>query len=182
MSDTAFLVRDRKRLATAYVDGSPPRLMQDPDVVPFGAGSGIRYSPGRIFNPDSYPSGGAGMAGTAPDLLTFLETIRRGGGAVLSSDSARAMMSNQIGSLRIDVEPTPSWGFGFGGAVLIDRQLAGVPQGVGTWKWGGVYGHHWFVDPVSQLTVAALTNTAVEGLFGRFVPELMTAVYGVPPS
>ncbi len=183
MSDTAFVVRDPKRLAVAYVDGPPPRRMQDPDVVPFGEGSGIRYSPSRIFNERSYPSGGAGMAGTAPDFLRFLEAIRSGGGGVLRTDSTRAMMSNQIGSLRIDVEPTPSWGFGFGGAVLVDRQLAGVPQGVGTWKWGGVYGHHWFVDPVSQLTVVALTNTAVEGLFGRFVPDLMAAVYGAsPPS
>jgi CubicO group peptidase (beta-lactamase class C family) len=87
------------------------------------------------------------------------------------------MMSNQIGSLRIDTEPTPSWGFGFGGAVLMDPQLASVPQGAGTWKWGGVYGHHWYVDPAKRLTVVALTNTAVEGLFGRFVTDLMDAVY-----
>jgi len=181
MSDTAFVVRDPKRLAVAYVDGPPPRRMQDPDVVPFGEGSGIRYSPSRIFNERSYPSGGAGMAGTAPDFLTFLEAIRRGGGGALTSDSTRAMMSNQIGSLRTDTERTPSWGFGFGGAVLMDRQLAGVPQGVGTWKWGGVYGHHWYVDPTNQLTVVALTNTALEGLFGRLVPDLMAAVYGTPP-
>ena len=177
MSDTGFAVRDPKRLATPYVDGLPPRRMQDPDVVPFGDGVGIRYSPSRIFHEKSYPSGGAGMAGTAADFVTFLETIRRGGGSVLTPDSTRLMMSNQIGSLRIDTEPTPSWGFGFGGAVLMDPQLAGVPQGAGTWKWGGVYGHHWYVDPTKRLTVVALTNTAVEGLFGRFVTDLMDAVY-----
>jgi len=179
MLDTAFTVRDPQRLATAYVDGSPPRRMQDPDVIPFGEGAGIRYSPSRIFAARSYPSGGAGMAGTAPDFLNFLETIRVGGGKVLTSDTTRAMMSNQIGSLRIDIEPTPSWGFGFGGAVLMDPQLAGVPQGAGTWKWGGVYGHHWFVDPTRQLTVVALTNTALEGLIGQFVPELQAAVYAM---
>jgi CubicO group peptidase (beta-lactamase class C family) len=180
MSDTAFVVRDPKRLAAAYVDGPPPRLMRDPDVVPFGGGSGIRYSPGRIFNGRSYPSAGAGMAGTAPDFLAFLEAIRRGGGGVLKGESTRAMMSNQIGALRVDTEQTPAWGFGFGGAVLVDRELAGVPQGVGTWKWGGVYGHHWFVDPVNKLSVVALTNTALEGLFGQFVPDLRAAVYGAP--
>jgi CubicO group peptidase (beta-lactamase class C family) len=118
MSDTGFAVRDPKRLATPYVDGLPPRRMKDPDVVPFGDGVGIRYSPSRIFHEASYPSGGAGMAGTAADFVTFLETIRRGGGSVLTPDSTRLMMSNQIGSLRIDTEPTRSWGFGFGGAVL----------------------------------------------------------------
>ncbi len=177
MSDTAFTVRDTNRLATPYVDGNPPRRMTDPDTVPFGEGAGISYAPGRIFNRDSYPSGGAGMAGTADDFMRFLEAVRRGGAPILKRASAEKMMSNQIGDLRTTVEATPSWGFGFGGAVLMDQQLAGVPQSVGTWKWGGVYGHHWYVDPARCLTVVALTNTAVEGLFGKFVGELMGAVY-----
>ena len=178
MTDTAFGVRDTRRLVTPYVDGPPPRRMKDPDVVPFGEGAGIRYSPSRIFDPRSYPSGGAGMAGTATDFLRFLEMVRLGGGNVLSKESTHHMMSNQIGSLRIDVEATPSWGFGFGGAVLLDPLLAGVPQAAGTWKWGGVYGHHWYVDPANRLTVVSLTNAAIEGMVGTFVTDLMSAVYG----
>ena len=157
MKHTGFTVSDPARLVTAYVDGAPPRRMADPDVVPFG--------------------GGAGMAGAAPDFLTFLETLRQGGGAILTSDSVRAMMANQIGALRVNVELTPSWGFGFGGAVLMDPQLAGVPQAAGTWKWGGVYGHHWYVDPRNRLSVVTLTNTALEGMAGGFVVQLMNAVY-----
>ena len=88
------------------------------------------------------------------------------------------MTANQIGSLRITTEETPSWGFGFGGAVLMDRELAGVQQENGTWKWGGVYGHHWYVDKTNRLTVIALTNTAIEGMAGSFVAELQRAVYG----
>jgi CubicO group peptidase (beta-lactamase class C family) len=177
MADTAFAVRDPERLATAYVDGEPPRCMRDPDVVPFGDGAGIRFSPSRIFEPRSFASGGAGMAGTAPDFLRLLEAMRQGGAPVLSEDVARSMMTNQIGDLRIDVEPTPAWGFGFGGAVLLDPQLAGTPQAAGTWKWGGVYGHHWYVDPVNRLTAVALSNTAIEGLAGTFVTALRDAVY-----
>lgn len=177
MADTGFGVRDMRRLVTPYADGSPPRRMKDPDVVPFGEGAGIRYSPSRIFNPGSFASGGAGMAGTATDFLRFLEAVRLGGGKVLSKESARLMMSNQIGPLRIDVEATPSWGFGFGGAVLLDPSLAGVSQAAGTWKWGGVYGHHWYVDPDNRLTVVSLSNTAVEGMVGPFVTNLMNAVY-----
>jgi CubicO group peptidase (beta-lactamase class C family) len=177
MADTGFDVRDMRRLVTPYADGSPPRRMKDPDVVPFGEGAGIRYSPSRIFDPGSFVSGGAGMAGTATDFLRFLETVRLGGGKVLSKESARLMMSNQIGPLRIDVEETPSWGFGFGGAVLLDPSLAGVPQAAGTWKWGGVYGHHWYVDPANRLTVVSLSNTAVEGMVGSFVTDLRNAIY-----
>lgn len=178
MRDTAFVVRDPGRLATPYVDGTPPRRMSDPDIVDFGGGAGIRFSPGRILDVTSYPSGGAGMAGTATDFMRFLETLRQGGGKILTPHSVRSMMSNQIGSLRTNIETTPSWGFGFGGAVLMDPALAGVPLSLGTWKWGGVYGHHWYVDPDRRLTVAALSNTTVEGMAGRFVGELMSAVYG----
>lgn len=177
MTDTAFRVRDDRRLVTPYADGSPPLRMRELEIVPFGEGAGIRFAPARIFDTASFASGGAGMAGTATDFLRFLETVRLGGGKVLSADSAHSMMSNQIGSLRIDVEETPSWGFGFGGAVLLDPQLARVPQSAGTWKWGGVYGHHWYVDPGNRLTVVSLSNTAVEGMTGLFTAELMNAIY-----
>jgi hypothetical protein len=40
-----------------------------------------------------------------------------------------------------------------------------------------VYGHSWFVDPERALTVIALTNTALEGLFGRFPIDFRGAVY-----
>jgi CubicO group peptidase (beta-lactamase class C family) len=177
MHDTSFTAPDPTRLTTPYVSGYPPRRMLDPDVVPFEAGAGVRFSPSRLFNPLSFASGGAGMAGTATDFLRFLEAIRTGGHPILSQASAHAMMSNQIGDLRINVEPTPSWGFGFGGAVLVDPALAGTPQRLGTWKWGGVYGHHWYVDPELRLGVVALTNTAFEGMAGQFATDLLHAVY-----
>jgi CubicO group peptidase (beta-lactamase class C family) len=60
----------------------------------------------------------------------------------------------------------------------MDSKLAGTPQAAGTWNWGGAYGHHWYVDPVNRLTVVAMTNTALEGMVGVFVGELMEAVYG----
>lgn len=180
MRDTAFAVVDPSRLAVPYVSGKPrQRRMADPETVPFAPGTaGIRFSPSRIFNSDSFASGGAGMAGTAGDLLKLLAALESGGAPILQPTSTRQMMTNQIGALRITTEEKPAWGFGFGGAVLMDPALAGTPQGLGTWKWGGVYGHHWYVDPVNRLTVIATTNTAIEGMVGGFVGQLMTAVYG----
>jgi len=35
----------------------------------------------------------------------------------------------------------------------------------------------WFVDPASTITVVALTNTALEGMSGKFPGALRTAVY-----
>ena len=36
------------------------------------------YLPARIFDPEAFPSGGGGMAGTAEAALTLLETLRDG--------------------------------------------------------------------------------------------------------
>ncbi len=179
MTDTDFGVRDHGRLAVPYVDGPPPRRMGDPQSLPLGpdGSTSVCFSPSRILDERSFHSGGAGMAGTAGDFLTFLETLRLGGRPILKPESVRAMMSNQIGALRVAFEAVPAWGFGFGGAVLVEPRLAETPQSAGTWKWGGVYGHHWFVDPVERLTVVALTNTAFEGTMGRFAEELLRAVY-----
>lgn len=180
LDDTSFDPPEPCRLAVPYAGGFPPRRMMDGDVVSFGPGAGIRFHPSRNFDAASFPSGGAGMIGTAPDFLKFLETLRGGGGPILSPASVRAMMSNQIGGLRVDLEATPAWGFGFGGAVLVNPELAAVPQGPGTWKWGGVYGHHWYVDPLASLSLVVLTNTAVEGMVGDFARDIMLAVYGAP--
>jgi CubicO group peptidase (beta-lactamase class C family) len=178
LRDTGFSVVDRARLAVPYVSDKPPRLMADPEVVPFLPGTaGIRLSPSRIFNAGSFASGGVGMAGTAGDFLKFLAALQSDRG-LLKPSTTRQMMSNQIGALRITTTEQPAWGFGFGGAVLVDSALAGTPQPMGTWNWGGVYGHHWYVDPVNRLTVVAMTNTSLEGMVGRFVDELRAAVYG----
>lgn len=180
MRDTAFSVADPARLAKPYVSesGRPPRVMTDPDVVPFAPGTaGIRFSPSRIFNGNSFPSGGVGMAGTPGDFMKFLAALQTDG-ALLKPATVRQMMTNQIGAVRLTSFQQPGHGFGFGGAVLMDPALAKTPQAAGTWNWGGVYGHHWYVDSANRLTVVAMTNTALEGMLGGFVGELMGAVYG----
>jgi CubicO group peptidase (beta-lactamase class C family) len=179
MMDTGFSVTDPDRLAVPYVDGLPPTEMTDPQTVPFFDLSGIRYSPRRAFDESSFPSGGAGMVGTPVEFLNFLEAIRTGGGGVVSSDMARAMMTNQTGGLAI-VTNGPGWGFGFGGAVLLDPAAAASPHSPGVWLWGGVYGHSWFVDPTRKLSVVIMTNTAIEGMTGQFSIDVAATVQAQP--
>ena len=83
-------------------------------------------------------------------------------------------LTNQIGELGIGLL---GWGFGFGGAVLLDPAGAQTPQSPGTWMWGGVYGHSWFVDPKHDLTVVLVTNTSLEGMIGRLTIDVRDAVY-----
>jgi CubicO group peptidase (beta-lactamase class C family) len=177
MADTAFEVTDSRRLAKAYADGPPPEPMGETHVVPFAELSGIRFAPDRIFDRRSFPSGGAGMACSAPDFLVFLETVRQGGAPILSADTARAMMTNQTGSHAI-VTSGPGMGFGFGGAVVLDRAANGTPLPDGAWMWGGVYGHSWFVDPAGKTSFVLMTNTSTEGMSGALSQDLMAAVAG----
>lgn len=175
MRDTGFWAKNPARLAVPYHDAKPaPAPMNDPYVMPFGEGGRMTYSPSRALDPKAFPSGGAGMVGTAPDVMRLLEAVRTGGKPILKAATAESMMCNQIGSL---VGPGPGAGFGFGGAVVVDPAAAKTPQSPGTWNWGGVYGHTWFVDPARKLTVVAFTNTAPEGLWGKFTTDLRDAVY-----
>ncbi|MFX8672355.1 serine hydrolase, partial [Acinetobacter baumannii] len=90
LKDTGFAVTDPARLGAAYADGRPaPTPMTDNEPVPF-AGNAVRFAPGRALDPTAYPSGGAGMVGTAGDVLRFLEAIRTGGGPILKPETVRA--------------------------------------------------------------------------------------------
>jgi CubicO group peptidase (beta-lactamase class C family) len=45
-------------------------------------------------------------------------------------------------------------------------------------RWGGVYGTHFWVDRAANLSVVALTNTAVAGMTRAFPLALRRAAYG----
>jgi len=175
----------RELLVTPYADGKPaPVRIPDegmrvrfPEGFPVYAGlAGVNLAPARLFDRSSFRSGGGGMVGTATDMLTFIEAIRRGGDPILSADTVRAMMTVQTADLPI-VNRGPGFGFGFGGSLLVDPKAALTPQSPGTFSWGGVWGHNWFIDPVKRLSVVSLTNTALEGMMGRYVRDLRDAIY-----
>ena len=176
LEDTGFTVRDISRLAAPYRDGSPaPVRMSSPTRVPFGA-SAIVFDPERVHDARAYPSGGAGMVGTAPDFMRFLLSLRPSATLrVLAAETVALMMRDHAGPQA--ESQGPGWGFGYGWSVLTDPARAGTPQGRGTIQWGGVYGHNWFFDPVNDVAVVVFTNTAPEGMSGRFPRAVRDAVY-----
>ncbi|AVV82480.1 beta-lactamase family protein [Shewanella putrefaciens] len=177
MNDTGFVAGDPQRMATAYVNDAPQphQLAEGETVSPFEGTIGIKYSPARIFDAQSFPSAGAGMAGTAGDFLRLLEALRQEGGGLLPKELVAEMARDQTGGL--ELPNSPGFGFGLGFSVLRDPKLAASPESAGTWRWGGAYGHSWFVDRAQGLSVVAFTNTLYEGMCGRFVTELRDAVY-----
>nr|AAX78516.1 EstBL [Burkholderia cepacia] len=179
MTDTAFVAPDATRFATPYVSTpGAPRRMADVDLVPVFDGTiGIRFEPARAFDVDAWPSGGAGMVGTARDCVTLLDTLRTGRDGWLGRAWTDEMARAQPGAH--DLRDAPGFGFGLGFSVLRDPVAAQSPESVGTWRGGGAYGHTWFVDRAAGLTVVALSNTLYEGLNGRIVTCVRDAVYGV---
>lgn len=176
MTDSDFEVADRKRLAVPYVDAKPePARMKAVELVPF-AGGNVRFEPARAFNKRSYQSGGAGMVGTAGDYIKLLEAIRTTNGALLNPDSMKLLTENQLGSLQMD--SSPGWTFTCGAAVLLNPAEAKTKQSAGTIKWGGIYGHTWFMDPKEKLSVVQMTNTTLEGTKGAFPEAITNAIYG----
>ena len=176
--EASFAPQDTERLAVPYFNapGKPAR-MDAPQLLPSGK-SFFSFSPGRVFNSKSYPSGGAGVVATASDVLKLIETLRKGGAPILSTESVELLTADSLHGLKPEGLP-PGWSFSLASAaVLLDPSPSATPQAKGTFAWSGVYGHSWFVDPTNRLSVVLLTNTALEGMSGKLPIDVRNAVYG----
>lgn len=178
MNDTGFGVRDLSHLAVPYADGmNGPERMGSLHAIPNPWGGTTTYDPDRIFDAAAFQSGGGGAAGSGPDFMRLLEALRTGG-SILRRETAKLGLSNQTPHLTQSV--SPGWQFCLFGAWLDAPAAAGVPAPRGMVRWGGIYGHNWFVDPATGLTVVSMSNTGLEGSDGRFRDDILRAVYATP--
>ncbi|MDB5613776.1 MAG: CubicO group peptidase beta-lactamase class family [Devosia sp.] len=174
MVDSRFSVTDLDRLAAAYADGPDGAvLMSDPHSVPNNTGGMTTFDPGRILDARAFQAGGGGMAGTGGDFMRLLEALRTGD--LLKPETVALAMDNQTSQLPF--AQGPGWQFSYFGAWLDDSALAGSPAPRGTNRWGGIYGHNWFIDPVNRLSVVSMSNTGIEGCDGAYVAEVRDAIY-----
>lgn len=175
--DARFSVTDESRLAVPYADDTPrPRRMTDPCPVGSESFGQTIFSPSRIHNPKAYQSGGAGMAGTAGDMLKLLEALANDGGPILSKATVEAGFSNQIGDLEMAVQHK-GMRFGFFGAIVANPDEANTVMSVGALQWGGIYGHTWFIDRTHGLTGVSFTNTAMNACIGEYPEQLRRVIY-----
>lgn len=173
LREAGFLVSDTSRLASVYYfDGENLQRARQEEFLSVGEGT-LHISLNRARDHQAYPSGGAGMLATAPEVLTLLEAIRTAS-PPLGETLLREFCANQIGKNRI----APGVGFGLGWAVLLDPTAASSPQSPGTISWSGVYGHTWFIDPVQGLSAVVMTTTVFEGLGGTsLMGDIQKALY-----
>jgi CubicO group peptidase (beta-lactamase class C family) len=177
MRDTGFWTTRAERLTVPYHDGKPRPVRMTEDYFAPTGGSGIPFAPGRALDRTAFPSGGAGMVGSAYDYLKFLEALRQGGAPLLKQKTGRALAQNQLRGQKAD-QVNPGWTFGLLSSVLVDAKKGKTPQSLGTLTWGGAYGHMWFVDRKAGLSVVVMTNTAFEGMWGKFPEWIRDAAYG----
>ncbi|QKC85222.1 serine hydrolase domain-containing protein [Mesorhizobium sp. NZP2077] len=161
-------------IAVPYHDGSPAPVRMTVGVeVPqrYIEGPGVRFDPERIRDATAWPSGGAGMAGRARDVLTLLEAYRTG--AFLGEDLREAARMPRVGAEAQAMGP--GWGFSWLGAALIDPASTGSNWGKGSVSWGGTYGNWWGIDFARRRSIISMTNTAYEGMSGRFAQSIAAA-------
>lgn len=155
LADTGFTVKQPDRLTATYFDGSPaPSRMEGTVAVPIGERK-VTLSPDRILDGNQFPSGGAGMAATAKDVLAFLEAIRKGGGPILGAATAETMMQDQTGR-QAETQGGPGWAFGYGGP------YSSTPR-----------------SPARR-SRRLRYNGAFEGMWGQFTRDVRSAVYARP--
>jgi CubicO group peptidase (beta-lactamase class C family) len=133
--------------------------------------------------PRRWESGGAGMVGTIGDYARFLQMLLNGGTLdgrrYLKSTTVALMTSNHIGpETKIARDyfyfPGEASGFGLGFAV---RTAPGAHPSwpLGEYRWDGVGGTFFFVDPKDDMFTILMMQTPSQR--GRIQLELKTLIY-----
>lgn len=143
MRDTSYNVpRDKvNRVAAVYSPGENGKI--------------ALFRKPEFREPTTYFPGVAGLNGTAADYFRFSQMLLNGGELngvrLLGKNTVNLMFENHIGTDKRVYVRGDGYGFGLGGAVLLDRAKAPDALSVGTWTWGGAWGTIFWIDPVEEL-------------------------------
>ena len=154
MTDTSFYITDlqhRERVAEPFASDrmvGPVVGMHDPADV-------------RLWQ-----AGGSGLVSTLADYAHFLQMLLNGGTLngkrYLSAESVKEMTRDHIGpgsGVARDYHyfPGAASGFGYGFAVRT-KTLASEPGPLGEYRWDGVGGTFFWVDPADDMFVLVMTQ------------------------
>jgi CubicO group peptidase (beta-lactamase class C family) len=165
MLETAFRV-------TPVMEGRIPVLYSrgpNNGLRPAGQLIAAVYQPGSALL-----SGGGGLLSTPADYLRFGQMIlNRGeldGRRILSSESVELMTGNHLPPALTPIESPmvghSGYGHGLGGAVLVDSARAALPGSTGIFRWWGLMGTFFWVDPRTDLVGMVWTQFST----GRVYP------------
>jgi len=169
MANTAFFLADKTQL------GRVAQPLPEDRFIRRVAGLTDPILPRR------WESGGAGMIGTIGDYARFAQMLLNGGTLdgkrYLGAETVAQMISDHIGPksgiLRDQYDfPGRDSGFGLGFAV---RNIADPPLQAGEYRWDGVGGTFFFVDPADDMFVIVMMQSPSQR--GRIQSEAKTLIY-----
>jgi CubicO group peptidase (beta-lactamase class C family) len=171
MTDTAFYVADAAK--------RPLIAEPMPDDRLVGSIAGIRDP----MLPRRWESGGAGMVGTIGDYARFAQMLLNGGTLdgrrYLKPETVALMTSDHVGpatGIARDQFYFPGAGSGFGlGFAVRTAEPADTVSPPGEYRWDGVAGTFFFVDPRDDMFAICMMQTPSQR--GRIQSELKALIY-----
>jgi CubicO group peptidase (beta-lactamase class C family) len=155
MADTSFYITDPARRARV--------------AEPFAGDRGVgvvtgMHDPARVRR---WEAGGSGMISTAPDYARFLQMLLNGGTLdgrrYLKPETVALMTKDHVGpgsGVKRDYYYFPGAGSGFGyGFAVRTQALASEPGPVGEYRWDGVGGTFFWVDPQDDMFVLVMAQS-----------------------
>jgi CubicO group peptidase (beta-lactamase class C family) len=156
MKDTYFyLPQDKyKRLATLYTEDTVTKKAVKMKETYNINGTLYRDYPKMK---GTYFSGGGGLSSTIYDYAIFLQAMLNGGvyngKRILSHNTVRMMMMNQIGDISFG---NNKFGLGFG--ITTEKGSAILPTPAGVFEWGGMFATTYWADPKEKLVALLYRN------------------------
>jgi CubicO group peptidase (beta-lactamase class C family) len=131
-----------------------------------------------------WEAGGSGLVGTITDYARFAQMLLNGGTfegrRYLSATTVALMTSDHVGpdsGVKRDYYYFPGDGSGFGlGFAVRTRELASEPGPIGEYRWDGVAGTFFWIDPKDNMFVIVMTQSPSQRV--RMEIDVRRLVYG----
>lgn len=128
-----------------------------------GRGVLSETTPGCVVDrvPVTHPLGGSGLISTIDDYIKFAEMLQNRGVAgdvrILEEHWLNEMRRPQLAPELMNEKVNQ----GLGVRVIVGESYPWLP--VGSYGWSGVYGTHFWVDPVNGITAIYMKNSRYDG-------------------
>ena len=156
-------------------DDQMPRL-----VTAYGYNNGqmVKNQNSMSMSSKVYFAGGGGLVSTADDYAKFAQMLANGGelnGKRLLSPRTVDLMS----SVHIPASfpgRNPGEGFGLSMRVIEDAIAGNHRISNGSFGWSGVYGTHFWIDPMEEIVAVMMIQTPIREMRPEFENAVMQAI------
>jgi CubicO group peptidase (beta-lactamase class C family) len=172
MKDTYFYLPEDKadRLITLYKkDNASSAIEPSTETI---------YCDYPVKGAKKFYSGGAGLVGPIEDYAKLCQMLLNkgiyNGKRILSPKTVELMTVNQIGELKVWDSGNK---FGLGFEIMTDEGLKNILGSVGSYKWGGMFGTEYIIDPKEDMTLIFYCNLVTSGLITETLNKYRNLVY-----